>query len=273
MKLFQYLLTCIVLLGAVSCDKNQHINSADANCMPETSFFGDSTLTIISSNTSNGYQVKIFKSKDLILLNLTRGDSINQYIPLNMIPQSLVNVSDLSDIIGEEADVDKSIGTYVREISIPVEKECLGRGIFFMDVNFDGEEELLVEHPGYNRIYFACFDIVYGNSNVTPGILQPLAQEPYNNIVSTDYPTDYVGNIDTSFDYAKKTIHITEQIGCCRHVDTWCEFVADDEWDRPSVKVTRKEEVEHTSDGRQLTKVYIREDGKLVLKEEYEEQF
>lgn len=44
------------------------------------SFFGDSVLTIISSNKPNGYSVKFFQTKDLTLINLSRGDSINQLL-------------------------------------------------------------------------------------------------------------------------------------------------------------------------------------------------
>ena len=272
MKRFQcFFASLIIILSAISCRRNQPINLSYTNLVQETSFFGDSTLTIISSDQPNGYKVKIFQSKDLILLNLTRGDSINQYVPLHMIPQSLVSDSDIKDLIGNEVSVGDNIGTFVREINIKVEKEKLGRGIFFMDVNFDGEEELLVEHPGYNRIYFACFDIVNGIANVTPGILHAMDYEPYNNIVSTEYSSDMVGEIDTYFDYTKKTIHIFEQMGCCSHVETWCEFISDYEWEPPTAKVVRREEIDYTVDGRKLTRFYERVEGKLVLTKEKEE--
>jgi len=204
-------------------------------------------------------------------MNLSRGDSINQYVPLHGIPYSWVYDYDITDLIGDGGSVGDSIGTFVREINIPIEKEKLSRGIFFMDVNFDGEEELLIEHPGYNRIYFACFDIVGGRADITPGILQAIDYEPYNNIVSTYYSKTKVGTIDTEFDYENKTIHIFEQMGCCSHVETWCKLMADDEWEKPSVKVVRKEEVDYTVDGRQLTKVYVRKNGELTFEYEKEE--
>lgn len=256
-------------LGIFACKENNLANS-DSDFVQETSFFGDSTLTIVSSNKSNGYTIKIFQSKNLTLMNLSRGDSINQYVPLYSIPTSLIYDSDINDLIWGES-VGDSLGTYVREINIPVEREKLGRGIFFMDVNFDGEDELLIECPGYNRIYFACFDIVNKEATVTPGILQPMDEEPYNNIVSTNYPEDMVGTIDTEFDYSDKSIHIFEQMGCCSHIETWCKLIAEDEWEKPSVKIIRREEVDYAADGRILTKVYERENGELILKEDKEE--
>ena len=57
--------------------------------------------------------------------------------------------------------------------------------MFFMDVNFDGEEDFIVAHKGYNRTYYACFDLVNGNSSGScPGLLESNNEPPYNNIVS-----------------------------------------------------------------------------------------
>lgn len=263
-------LSIAFVLCNTSCQKSPYSNFSDNSFIQETSFFGDSTLTIISSNRTKGYQVKIFKSKDLTLLNLTRGDSINQYVPLHWLPQSLTADSDIEDLV-DGFYADDSVGTYVREINIPIEKEKLGRGLFFMDVNFDGEEELLVEHPGYNRIYFACFDIVNGIANITPGILHAMDDEPYNNIVSTNYSPEMVGIIDTSFDYTKKTIHIIEQLLGPNYVETWYKLIAEDEWEKPSVKIIRREEVDYPVNGRKRIKVYERENGELILKESIEE--
>lgn len=254
---------CITMFGGCR-GKGNNVNDFPSESQ-DMAFFGDSTCTIISSNRPNGYLVKIFISKDLTLLNLSRGDSINQYVPLS------INASDLrfyieptdSDLNPYHPVVDK-FGTYIREINIPIEKEQLGHGLFFMDVNFDGEEELVIEHPGFNRQYYACFDIVNGIANTTPGILAPMSEAPYNNIVSTNLPEEMVGGIYTEFDYDKKTIHIVEQIGCCAHIETWCEYISDSEWDKPSVVVIKEEHVESNMDG-QKTEVYTRQNGKLEL--------
>lgn len=267
--LFSLIFTVLILLCGISCQKERSENQVDLTQPQECTFFGDSTLTIISSNKSNGYGVKIFMSKDIILLNLSRGDTINQYIPLGEIPLSLVIDSDIKDLIVNGSFPEDSIGTFVREINIPIEKESLGVGIFFMDVNFDGEEELVVEHPGYNRKYYACFDIVNGIANVTPGILHPMNDEPYNNLVSA---ISEHNPCSTDFDYQNKTIRIFEQMGCCAHVETWCELVREYEWEKPSVKVVRREIVDHTGDDKgnliEEIKVYVRENDELVLKED-----
>ncbi|MDE6538051.1 MAG: hypothetical protein K2M13_08480 [Muribaculaceae bacterium] len=244
--------------GFVSCtqkeEERHHIGegSTEKNSVA-TGFFGDTILTIISANRPNGYLVKIFQTKDLTLFNFSRGDSINRYITLDEIPLSL-SMGELSDLTyGDSPD---SIGTYIREINIPVKRE-LGYGLFFMDVNFDGEEELIIEHLGYNRTYYACFDIVNGSANITPGILQPMNDAPFNNIVSGGDDTY------TEFDYDKKTIHIFEQLGCCSHVETWCEMVRDYKSDVPKIKVVRREDVEYTTDGYVITTNYKRVEGEL----------
>lgn len=186
-------------------------------------------------------------------MNLSRGDSINQYIALHEIPMSMCmeSISDLTS-----GDKPSTIGTYIREINIPIEEYLLGVGLFFMDVNFDGEEDLVIEHPGYNRTYYACFDIVHGIATIAPGFLQPMNNEPYNNIVSgyDNY---------TEFDSDNKTIHIFKQMGCCSHVETWCEMVKDWDYEKPKLQIVKREEVDYTVDGYMITTISKRVDGEL----------
>lgn len=259
--LFSLFICAMICLVAESCHDNSNQNNANKHWVTITedisgepdapTFFGNSTITIISSNRPNGYLVKIFQTKDITLLNLTRGDSINQYIAIHEIPLS-VSMHSFPDLrIGE------CTGTYYREINIPVEKETLGYGLFFMDVNFDGEEELIIEHNGYNRCYYACFDVVHGKPDVSPGILQPMNEEPYGNIVSGS------DEIYTKFDYNKKTIHISEQIGCCSHIETWCEMVKDWVYEKPKLRVVKRVETEYRADGYTETTISKRVDGKL----------
>ena len=51
-----------------------------SNKVKELTFFGDSALTIVSSNRPNGYLVKFFQTEDLTLINLSRGDSITDIL-------------------------------------------------------------------------------------------------------------------------------------------------------------------------------------------------
>lgn len=250
----------LVLFGCCSCINNNSLS----NHSKEANFWGDSILTIISSNRPNGYLVKFLMSKDLILMNLSRGDSINQYIAIHEIPLSVRYGSPIRKLTNDGVNLD-TIGVFLHNIKIPVEKE-LGNGMFFMDVNFDGEEDLLIEHRGYNRVYFACFDLVNGNANVSPGILLPMKEEPFNNIVMRDpnLPREAYGDIFTEFDHENKEIHIFEAIGCYGHVETWCKMVPVEYCNRTELKIVKKEEVniEHMN---RVRTTFERVNGELVL--------
>lgn len=212
-------------------------------------FWGDSSLTIISSNRPNGYLVKIFKNNDILLLNLSRKNGINVYIPLEKIPMSIHMQKSLNDIFAGD-----SIGTYIRDIDIPVE-ESLGSGWFFMDGNFDGKEELVIEHPGYNRRYFSFFDLEKGDSHTMPGLLLSINHPPFNNIVS---------GVDsyTNFDRKKKTIYIFEQSGCCDHTEIWAEMTKDYDYEEPHLEVVKRKEIEGWPN-MEITTIFRRIDGEL----------
>lgn len=245
-----FIVLCVTTI-LVSCATKENTSPFINNTSEASTFFGDSTLTIVSINRPNGYLVKFFQSKDFTLLKLSKGENFNRYLAIHEIPYPVLmdgNLFDLTD--GHKPD---SIGTYYREINIPVNKE-LGPGLFFMDVNFDGIEELVIEYDGYNRYYYACFDLVNGKNAL--GILNPMDYEPYNNIVSW-------GGSDTEFDYSKKTIHIYEKMGSLSYEETWCEMTKDYEFDKETIKVVRKESVEYYAAGYKIITVYKRIDGEL----------
>lgn len=249
--LFSFL--CVCLFSCDSKDEKErktHIQSV-FNKPEYSQFWGDSTLTVISSNRPNGYLVKIFQSKDISLINFSRGDSINVYIPIDDIPIDIYMQESLYDIIGGD-----SIGTYIREIDIPVE-ESLGAGWFFMDGNFDGKEEFVIEHPGYNRRYFAFFDLEKGDSQTMPGLLMPNNNPPFNNIVSSE-------DSYTNFDRKKKIIYIYEQLGCCAHTEIWAEMTKDYDSEEPHLEVVRKIDVELSRNPNvEVTTIFKRIDGEL----------
>lgn len=87
----------------------------------------------------------------MVLLNLTRGDSINRYIALDKFPMCLT-FSSCQD--PSYRNVLRACGTYIRELDIPMQKELLW-DFFFMNVNFDGDEELVVSYEGYSKIIIA----------------------------------------------------------------------------------------------------------------------
>ena len=76
----------------------------------------------------------------------------------------------------------------------------------FKDVDYDGKSELCFREPGYNRYYYNIFKII------SPTKAEMMTGQPYNNIVYTDYP-EHV-NTSTLFDYEKKTIDVSESLGC-----------------------------------------------------------
>lgn len=225
----------LTLLTTISC-KNANESTIQNLRLPpvhdQTSFFGDNTLTVISSEKINGYDISLFRSDDITAINFKRGDSINVYVAMAEFPHEL-------DVVSLD-----TVGVITRDLTDAFpnsdKMDADWPGIcFFMDVNFDGERDFVISHRGYNRIYYACFDLVNGNQhNPCPGFLTPMDEEPYNNLV---------GGLcgETTFDYDKKTIHISEQMGCCSHVETWCKLIPGKFGEKDKVKVIRREESDY----------------------------
>ena len=246
-------ITTVVSILCCSCHQNPKESGLAA-----TNFFGDSVLTIISSEKVNGYETKIFNSLDLKVINFRRGDSINQYIAIDRLPNRLAQLT---------CDNDGSIMCDLSEC-FPLQNKLEGE-CFFMDVNFDGEEDFVVSYPGYNRTYYACFDLVNGNQhNPCPGLLSPMDEAPYDNLAGGM-------NGETDFDYQHKTIHILEQIGVASQIETWCKLIPDKNGEEDMVRVIRREETEYCTaeNGDQIkhTDVYELKGDTLKLVETIEE--
>lgn len=204
-----------------------------------TSFFGDSVLTILSSDRPNGYSISILKNKDLCLWHFQRGDTINRYLALPYVPFHI------------EEDFLDTTGVFTCDFELPIlnklsENTYYGNPYFFMDVNFDGEAEFIVAYEGFNRIYYACFDLVNGNRyDSWAGFLSPMDEKPYDNIVG-----GWCG--ETKFDYKNQIIHITEDMGSRDTVETWAKPMKSDYYeDKPKVRVFKKIEKNYFLDGSQ----------------------
>lgn len=249
------MIVCMLMIAGCNQRENSHGNGKLPNIsMSEKSFFGDSTLVIKSSNMPNGYRVSIISNKNLILYHFERGDSISQYLTLHIFPYEAWRYED-------------SVGVYSLEIDIPVHKldtitaNC--PDLFFMDMNFDGEEELVVKHQGYNRVYYACFNLVKGNRKSScPWLLECDNEPPYHNIVGGDDRTPCY----TCFDYKKKGIYIYETMGCCAHQETWAKyFEGDDFGNEAKVKVVKEKYYDLWADGTEHIKTYKMVDDSLKL--------
>lgn len=136
-----------------------------------------------------------------------------------------------------------------------------------MDVNFDGEEELVVAYPGYNRICYRCYDLINVPETLLNGFSEPISQEPYNNLVMSayeDYPC-----AETIFDYDNKTITIDESIGIGYNIKTIASYYKP-EYGNPYVRVTCREECETTQNGRSKRRYEIVDDTLKLVKKEFE---
>ena len=242
----------------------------------DIAFLGNSDALFLFKEEQNGYRVSIFhnKQQQLDIIHFERGDSISRYCAIPQLPSALRGHYD-------------SIGVYNVDIEIPVclfdtlgsdafEKYLYGDGkespeipeMFFMDVNFDGEEEFVIKLKEHKVFSYDCFDLVKGNrKSVRPGILKPISEPPYDNIVSGSAEPAY-----TVFDHKKKEIYIMLTSGCCSYYETWAKFFEGDMYgNEDKVKVIKK--VDHKFSDKIYTTTYELQNGTLKMVSEKVEEF
>jgi hypothetical protein len=194
----------------------------------QNAFWGDSSAVFVAKELQNGYRISIISNMEICLFHFERGDSISRYFAIHELPFECRHFED-------------SVGVFAIDIKFPVCKLDTLDGncppMFFMDVNFDGEEEFIVSHQGYNREYYASFDLVKGNDNGScPGLLEANNEPPYNNLVGGGFAHNY-----TAFDYKNKEIYIYESLGCSEHQEIWAKYQNGNEYGFGSgVKVEKK---------------------------------
>lgn len=247
MKHLPFILIILLSLCAFGCESKKH----GENIMHKenTSFFGDSVLIIMVSDHPQGYSITVLKNNDLCLWRFQRGDSINRYLALHQLP------------LGVESSISDSIGIFSRGFEIPtldtLSEDLYYNPFFFMDVNFDGEAEFVVAHQGYNRTYYTCFDLVNGNRHEPSiGILSPMDEEPYNNIVG-----GMCGR--TEFDYQNQIIHIFENMGCTASIETWAKPIKTEYDIATKVRIYKRIEKEYHADGSEHITEYGLVNGSL----------
>lgn len=226
MKRLPFFLISLILLCAFGCSRKQDRVSQNENA----SFFGDSVLTILSSDRPNEYSISILKNKDLCLWRFQRGDSIDRYLALDRLPYKL------------EAKFCDSIGVVSWEFDIQT-TDSLNGDCFFMDVNFDGEAEFVMAQEGFNRTYYNCFDLVNGKGyDPSTGLLWPMDESPYNNIVG-----GMCG--ETTFDYKNQTIYIFENMGWRDYTETWARPMESEYEAKLKVRIFKKTETVFDNEG------------------------
>ena len=213
----------------------------DVNVEGYRSFFGDSVAVFVVKNLQNGYQVSFIHNKDLTMAHFKRGDSISSYCSLENLPLCLNEY------------MNEGVGEVMVDINIPVVKlDTLGGSktpeeeMFFMDVNFDGEEDLIQSCLGNGKILYYCYDIVNGAcGEINSGVICAMREEPFCRFVSAplEHGGDYV-----AFNYEKKEIFILTTSGCCAYYNTWAKyFEGDSLGNPPRVKAIKQEA--HVFDG------------------------
>ena len=253
-----YLCIVMICLLITGCVNNTHIKGTVVSYEESksvTSFFGDSATTFLSSNTPNGYHISIISNGAIILYHFERGDSIDRYCAIHRLP------------IDAEYYYTDSIGVFSIEMDFPVlnvdrieDAESMPK-MFFMDVNFDNEEEFVVAHEGYNRMYYACFDLVKGNPQSScPGMLESIQEKPYNNIVAGGSYTP----CRTIFDRKRKELYIYETMGSGSYMETWAKYFEEDS-QVSGIKVIKEKEYTRAADGTEIVETYLLQNDTLKL--------
>lgn len=227
------LMAVLVLLG-ISCGKSikreciQDEYRVGVSSIMQNAFWGDISAVFVAKELHNGYHISIISNEEICLFHFERGDSISRYFAIHELPF-------------ECRDYEDSVGVFAIDIEFPVCKLDTLDGncppMFFMDVNFDGEEEFVVSSQGYNRVYYASFDLVKGNyKGSCPGLLEANNEPPYNNLVGGGFAHNY-----TAFDYKNKEIYIYETFGYSEYQEIWTKYQNGDEFGVGSgMKVVKK---------------------------------
>ena len=186
-----------------------------------SSFWGKEVFVLISKDRPQGYEISIFKSDDLCIWHFKKGDDVNHYIATHQIPRDLEN--ELYKYLEENnyphnADIKMVFYTNFSE-HIPV-RDQLDMGFSFVDVDFDGENEFVVEHNAYHlhNYYYACFDLDDGSKAVFPGFLAPMYDDPYGNLKEGTRGR-------TTLDHKKKEIRIASKIGNADIIETFAKKI------------------------------------------------
>lgn len=208
-------------------------------------FWGDSTAFYFFTKPQNGYKISIAHNANITMLHFERGDSFSCYCAIDLLPESIKESTTEADCI---FTIDSDIP--VVKVDTLDDKHIPESDVFFMDVNFDGEEEFVQAIRGNGWVDYTCYDLVNGiYESLSPGVVPAMEQPPYD-IFSTGIEPMQSGYV--AFNHDKKEIFVHHGSGCCAFTDTWAKyFEGDSLGNQSSIKVVREEY--HSFDGQSET--------------------
>ncbi len=109
---------------------------------------------IIFNKPSVGYSIDVTRIPEGWLYHFRRGDSIDCYVPLGVLPREV-------QALVEESLTDTCIHT---DMVFPLKDKMFGK-FFFMDVTFDGEPEFIVSTQGHDYLEFISYNITERKEN------------------------------------------------------------------------------------------------------------
>ncbi len=175
--------------------------------------YGNNIYLLFSKDRPNGYEISIYyrdnyASDDLFIWHFKKGEDLNCYIKTHAIPRDLETELYIYHENNYPVNQDVKMIFYTNfSEHIPI-KQDVEWYFAFVDVDFDGEEEFVVEHDAYYLYnhYYACFDLDDSNKTAYRGFLSPMNDGPYNYLTQGTRGR-------TKIDHEKKEIHIIKTSG------------------------------------------------------------
>lgn len=242
MKQLSYLLLCLILLPVISCNHSSHIPD-------EFAVFDDSVCYIKFEQKVNGYDVKVrlspYECWDSIIggvaeIAFMHGDTLrmlfhNPYFKLKHLDRKSILNGEVYTAEYSMPDIDYSKPFDFRAFdNVP---------FFFLDVNFDGQPELILNYANQEQRWNNAF-VAYGLMNFGDGDAYDYLYDEVRNVPpfqNMDDLTeiDYAQNTISTLDYGGYTEISTKRI--YRKINDQIQLYSIEELDSFAMNLMKKE--------------------------------